>query len=257
VILNVPEKRKRLNKALVNCRMKGIYVYDMPTFYEGLMQKLPINYIKENWFLYRDGFEKIGSRFYRRTKRVLDLAISFFLLILFLPLTLIIALAIKIISKGPVFYKQERLGKNFESFNLIKFKTMVGDAEKEGPKWAQHKDLRVTPVGKILRKTRLDEIPQLVNVFRGEMSLIGPKPEREYFVKKLIKKITYYSFRLAVVPGLTGWAQVHYRYGSSVEDALEKLRYDLYYIKNMSLFLDLRIHKLKEIMDALKKGKKK
>lgn len=241
VVVTDPTRSKKLNKALVNCRMKGINVYDMPTFYEYLMQKLPLNYIKEKWFLYSDGFGKLGSRVYKRMKRVLDLIISFLLLVLFLPLGLATALVIKLSSKGPVFYKQERLGKNFERFNLIKFRTMVADAEKGGPRWAQNKDPRVTWLGKILRKSRLDEIPQLINVLKGDMSLIGPRPERECFVKELIKKVPYYSFRLSVEPGLTGWAQVNYRYGSSVEDTLEKLRYDLYYIKNMSLFLDFRI----------------
>jgi lipopolysaccharide/colanic/teichoic acid biosynthesis glycosyltransferase len=156
-------------------------------------------------------------------------------------LGVIVSLGIKLNSKGPVFYVQERVGEDHKLFRLFKFRTMVVDAEKGEPKWAEENDPRVTKVGKILRKVRLDEWPQLLNVIRGEMSLVGPRPEREYFIRKLEETIPFYSMRFSVKPGLTGWAQVNYPYGSSVEDALEKLQYDLYYIKNMSLLLDFRI----------------
>lgn len=236
-----PRVKKELEKALVNCRIKGINIYDIPTFYENLMDKLPITQIRESWFLYCKGFEKLGSAVYKKFKRIMDLTSSFLLLIISLPLVTLIILLIKITSRGPVLYTQERLGEHMKPFKMLKFRTMVKDAEKREPKWAEENDSRVTKIGKILRKVRLDELPQFINIMRGEMSLIGPRPEREYFVKKLMKEIPYYSLRFAVKPGLTGWAQVNYRYGATVEDALEKLRYELYYIKNMSLFMDLRI----------------
>lgn len=235
------KRNKKLNKVLVKCKMEGISVISFPTFYEELMRKLPISYISESWFLNSSGFGKLGNIIYNRLKRVIDLSIALILLILFFPLGLVIALVIKLSSKGPILYMQERLGENKESFIVIKFRTMVTDAEKEGPKWADDNDSRITKVGKILRRTRLDEIPQLINVIKGKMSLVGPRPEREYFVKVLEKKIPFYSLRFYLKPGLTGWAQINYKYGSSLEDAEEKLQYELYYIKNMSLFLDTRI----------------
>lgn len=236
-----PTRKKELNKELVICKMKGINIYDIPTFYEALLFKLPVSYIKQNWFLYSDGFEKLGNKIYKRLKRTIDLFISSIILIISFPVGIITSLAIRLTSKGPIFLIQERVGENYKPFNLFKFRTMVSDAEKGMPIWAEKNDSRVTTIGKILRKTRLDELPQLINVIKGEMSLTGPRPEREYFVKKLIEKIPFYSLRFSVKPGLTGWAQVNYRYGSSVDDALEKLQYDLYYVKNMSLFLDFRI----------------
>jgi len=234
-------RNSQLNKALINCKMKGINIWDVPSFYEHFLDKLPVQYIKEHWFLFTDGFEKLGSNVYRRLKRAIDLVVSSIILIITFPMGFITALAIKLNSKGPIFFSQERAGENQKPFNLFKFRTMVSDAEKGEPMWAEENDPRVTSVGKILRKTRFDELPQLLNVIRGEMSLIGPRPEREFFVKKLTEKIPFYSLRFSVKPGLTGWAQVIYRYGASEEDALEKLQYELYYVKNMSLFLDLRI----------------
>ncbi|MCD6193986.1 MAG: sugar transferase [Candidatus Aminicenantes bacterium] len=226
---------------LINLRMSGLKVHSFPNFFESITRKLPINYIEDQWVIYSQGFDNIGNRIYRRIKRGSDIGLSLLFLIGSIPLTLIIGLLIKLTSKGPVFYTQERLGQNKNPFRIIKFRTMVIDAEKEKPQWAEENDTRVTKIGKILRKTRLDELPQLVNILKGEMSFIGPRPEREYFIKELEKKIPYFSLRFAVKPGLTGWAQVNYRYGASLEDALEKFSYDLYYIKNMSLFLDLRI----------------
>jgi len=234
-------RNKRLNRDIINCRLKGINVYDMPTFYEHLMDKLPVSLLKESWFFYCDGFEKLGSSIYKRSKRILDVAFSFFMLLISLPLMILIILLIKITSRGHVLYTQERLGEHMKPFKMLKFRTMVKDAEKMEPKWAEENDSRITAVGRILRKVRLDELPQFINILKGEMSLIGPRPEREYFVKRLMKEIPYYSLRFAVKPGLTGWAQVNYRYGATLEDGLEKLRYELYYIKNMSLFMDLRI----------------
>jgi sugar transferase (PEP-CTERM system associated) len=234
-------KNKQLNTALVNCKLTGINIYDAPAFYENFLQKLPISDIRPHWLLYSNGFDKTGSKFYRRLKRLTDIVIASILLILLFPIYVMICLAIKLDSKGPFFYKQERLGENFKPFILLKFRTMINEAEKGMPIWAEKNDPRVTRVGKFLRKIRLDEIPQLINVLKGEMSLIGPRPEREYFTKKLSKKIPYYSLRFSVRPGLTGWAQVNYKYGDSEKDAFIKTEYDLYYIKSMSPFLDLRI----------------
>jgi len=236
-----PIRNSQLNKTLINCKMRGINIWNIPTFYEHFIDKLPIPHIKENWFLFADGFDKLGSNIHRRLKRAIDLLISIAFLIIAFPIGVIISIAIALNSKGSVFYMQERVGENQKPFNLFKFRTMASDAEKGNPIWAEENDPRNTSIGKILRKTRMDELPQLINIIKGEMSLIGPRPEREFFVKRLIEKIPFYSLRFSVKPGLTGWAQVIYKYGASEEDALEKLQYELYYIKNMSLFLDLRI----------------
>jgi len=162
-------------------------------------------------------------------------------LLVTLPVSAAIALLIPLTSRGPAFFIQDRLGAGKAPFKIIKFRTMVHDAEANGPQWALGNDLRVTKLGGLLRKTRLDELPQLINVLKGEMSLIGPRPEREYFVTRLTEKIPFYSLRFFIKPGLTGWAQVNFHYGSNDEDALEKLRYELYYIKHRSLVLDTRI----------------
>jgi len=236
-----PIRNDQLNKTLINCKMKGIDIWNIPTFYEHFIDKLPVHHIKENWLLFADGFDKLGSNIHKRLKRAIDLLISIAFLIIAFPIGTIISIAIALNSRGPVFYMQERVGKNQKSFNLFKFRTMVSNAEKGNPLWAEENDPRNTSIGKILRKTRMDELPQLINIIKGEMSLIGPRPEREFFVKRLTEKIPFYSLRFSVKPGLTGWAQIIYKYGASEEDALEKLQYELYYIKNMSLFLDLRI----------------
>ena len=232
---------KELNKILIDGKMKGINIWDIPAFYEQFYYKLPVQHIKESWFLSANGFDKLSSNVYKRLKRTLDLLISVVILIITFPFAVIIALAIKLDSKGPIFFLQDRMGENQKIFNLLKFRTMVSDAEKDEPKWAKENDPRATRIGKIIRKTRLDELPQLINIIKGEMSLIGPRPEREFFVKKLMQKIPFYSLRFSIKPGLTGWAQITYKYGDSVNDALEKLQYELYYVKNMSLALDLRI----------------
>ncbi|MFX0140449.1 MAG: sugar transferase, partial [Candidatus Hodarchaeota archaeon] len=232
IILIDPTHNKKLNKILIDCRMKGINIWDVPSFYEHFINKLPVKYIKDQWLIFTAGFERLGSSIYRRTKRAIDLAISSVIFITALPLGIIAALAIKLSSRGPIFFAQERVGKNQKPFKIFKFRTMISDAEKRTPMWAEENDMRITRVGRILRKTRFDEIPQLINVIKGEMSLIGPRPGREFFVKKLTEKIPFYSLRFSVKPGLTGWAQIIYKYGSSEEDALEKLQYELYYVKN-------------------------
>ena len=241
VVAREAGKNKELKRALVNCRLKGVRIFDLSTLYENVVNKIPVLYTKDQWFLYCQGFDGLGSAVYRNIKRSFDFVVSFSLLVALSPLVVLISLLIKLTSKGPVFYIQERLGENEKQYKMYKFRSMFADAEKDEPKWASENDERVTLMGKVLRKTRLDELPQLINVLKGEMSLIGPRPEREYFIRILREKIPYYSLRFAVKPGITGWAQVNYRYGATIDDAVEKVCYDLYYIKNMSFFLDLRI----------------
>jgi exopolysaccharide biosynthesis polyprenyl glycosylphosphotransferase len=178
----------------------------------------------------------------KNVKRLMDIAFSLAVIILCLPFFLIIAAAIKLDSEGPVFYLQERIGYRGRCFKLLKFRSMVKDAEKyTGPVWAGKNDTRITRIGKIIRKTRLDELPQVYNILKGDMSIVGPRPEREFFVEQLKKKIPYYSLRLKVKPGLTGWAQIKHNYDRTLDDVREKLKYDLYYIENMSLNMDFKI----------------
>lgn len=178
----------------------------------------------------------------KKLKRISDVVISFLILILTLPLNLLVALAIKLDSKGPILFKQERIGMNGKNFRIYKFRSMYQDAEKTtGPVWSRKDDPRVTRVGKIMRKLRIDEIPQFFNVLKGEMSLVGPRPERPFFVEQLSQQIPYYKRRLKVRPGITGWAQVKHKYDESIEDVKVKLRYDLFYIENMSLRMDMKI----------------
>jgi sugar transferase (PEP-CTERM system associated) len=230
-----------LERALVNCRMKGIGCYSIEAFYERLFEKLPVLMLNDRWFLMSGGFDKLGNRLFKALKRTFDFVVAVVGLLVTLPASAVIAILIPVTSKGPVLFKQERLGAGKEPFTVVKFRTMLHDAEVNGPQWALKNDGRVTKLGKILRRTRLDEIPQLINVLKGEMSLIGPRPEREFFVNQLTEKIPFYSLRFFVKPGITGWAQVNFRYGADEADAVEKLRYELYYIKNQSLFLDSRI----------------
>jgi len=175
------------------------------------------------------------------TKRWLDIASSALSLVLSLPLCLFVALAIKLDSSGPVFYRQDRVGQDGKTFTMLKFRSMRNDAEENGPKWAAINDDRITRVGRFIRKYRLDEIPQMINVLKGDMSFIGPRPERPIFVDKFAKEIPYYPQRHVVKPGISGWAQIRYPYGASKEDALEKLKYDLYYIRHFSIFFDISI----------------
>ena len=178
----------------------------------------------------------------RRVKRLMDISVSLFVLLAFLPIWVLVAIAIKLDSKGPVFYSQERVGRHGKIFRILKFRSMYQDAEsRTGPIWAGKDDPRVTRVGKILRKLRIDEVPQLINVLKGEMSLVGPRPERPYFVERLKKEIPYYTRRLRVRPGITGWAQIKHEYDQSLDDVRKKIQYDLYYLENMSLRMDLKI----------------
>ena len=225
---------------LLECRVKGIDVIDGVSFYEMLTGKLLVEQIKPSWLIFSEGFKKSMTR--RFLKRLIDLIISTLLIILLLPLVLLTSILIKIDSTGPVIFSQDRVGQKKNIYKLYKFRSMVADAEKiSGPVWAKTDDDRITRIGRLIRKTRIDEIPQLWNVLKGEMSFVGPRPEREFFVNKLEEMIPYYQERFTVKPGLTGWAQVSYRYGASVDDAIHKLNYDLFYIKNMSIFMDLMI----------------
>ena len=227
-------------REILDCKLRGIRVEDWPTFYEKLTGKILIQNLRPSWLIFSEGFTRTG--FIRTMKRTVDVLCSALGLCVSLPLMVCISLLIKLGSRGPIFFRQERVGEYGKAFTLYKFRTMIADAEKEtGPVWAQKLDPRITKLGSILRRTGMDEIPQLFNVLKGDMSLVGPRPERPHFVAELQEKIPYYSQRLTVKPGVTGWAQVRYGYGATVEDALEKLQYDLYYIKNMSFFLDFLI----------------
>ncbi len=225
--------------ALLNCKMRGITIEQSTTFYERVAGKILVERIAPSWIIFSDGFSL--SRWKYHLKRFMDFFISFFLLVITLPLLLLTALCIKLESPGPVFYLQERVGEANKLFRIIKFRSMCQDAEKNGAVWAKENDDRVTRVGEFIRRMRIDELPQLWNVMKGEMSLVGPRPERKIFVDELEKKIPYYSVRHNLKPGVTGWAQVCYPYGASELDALKKLEYDLYYLKNVSLIFDLLV----------------
>ena len=241
IVVALKEKRGAFPvEELLACKVNGFEVLDGISFYEMLTGKLLVNHINPSWLIFSEGFQKSRPR--RFFKRVIDLTLSAAMMVLLFPILLLLALWIKIDSRGPVIFSQERVGENRKNYRIHKFRSMVEDAEKKsGPRWATDNDERITRAGRIIRKTRLDELPQLWNVLKGNMSFVGPRPEREFFVKQLEAQIPYYGERFTVKPGITGWAQVSYGYGASVEDAVEKLNYDLYYIKNMSIFVDLMI----------------
>ncbi len=225
---------------LLECRVSGIEVLEGNSFYEMLTGKLIVSQINPGWLIFSEGFQKSRPR--RYIKRTLDLTISILMLIMLAPLLLIVSLLIVLDSSGPIFYSQERVGERRKPYMIHKFRSMCEDAEKySGPVWAQTDDNRITRIGHFIRKWRIDELPQLFNVLKGEMSFVGPRPERAHFVKELEEVIPYYGERFSVKPGITGWAQVSYPYGASIEDAVEKLNYDLFYIKNMSILLDLMV----------------
>ncbi len=225
---------------VLQCKMRGVEILDTPTFYERSHKKLLLEQINPSWFFFSGGFRR--TALFVVIKRFLDIVLSLLGLVITLPFFPIIALLIKVDSPGPLFFKQIRTGFNERTFVLYKFRTMRQDAElATGAVWSTENDPRITRIGVFLRTSRIDELPQFFNVLRGDMSFVGPRPERPEFVEKLKQVIPYYSKRHFVKPGLTGWAQVCYPYGASVEDAVEKLRYDLYYTKNLSAFLDLLI----------------
>jgi sugar transferase (PEP-CTERM system associated) len=225
---------------ILDCKLRGIRIEDWPAFYEKLTGKIVVQNLRPSWLVFSEGFTR--TRITRLAKRVADMGLSSLFLGLGWPIFLLVAIAITLDSRGPVFFRQERVGERGRTFSLLKFRTMAENAEAlTGPVWATDADPRITRVGYFLRKTRLDEVPQIINVLKGEMSFIGPRPERPHFVAQLQERIPYYAQRHAIKPGITGWAQVRYRYGATIDDAEEKLQYDLYYVKNMSPFLDMLI----------------
>lgn len=225
---------------LLECRINGIKVIDLVGFYERESGHLRMDSLYPSWLVFGSGFNQGALR--TLIKRVFDIIASLLLLIVTLPVMLLTALLIIIEDGRPVFYRQERIGLAGKVYQVIKFRSMFNDAEKGGkPQWAVTDDPRVTRVGKIIRKLRIDELPQIINVLKGEMSFVGPRPERPHFVDLLTAQVPYYNLRHSIKPGITGWAQVRYPYGASIEDAIEKLQYDLYYVKNHSLFLDFII----------------
>jgi sugar transferase (PEP-CTERM system associated) len=225
-------------RQLLDCKVSGIKVHDLNTHFEKTLGQIRIDYLNASWLIFGDGFNQGVWR--TGVKRAFDIFCASLLLVLTAPLMLVTALLIKLESPGPVLYRQERTGLDGRSFSIAKFRSMRNDAEKDGkPVWASANDARVTRVGAVIRKLRIDELPQLFNVLVGEMSLVGPRPERPYFVEQLTREIPFYALRHSVKPGVTGWAQVRYPYGATVEDSQEKLQYDLYYVKNHTLFLDL------------------
>ena len=234
---------------LLDAKMQGIEVTDFNDLYEDVTGKIAVEKIRPSYLIFANGFKV--TAFKKIMKRLFDIFFSLLLLIITSPLCLITALLIKLDSKGPIIYKQMRVGKGGKEYYLFKFRSMCHNAEsKSGPVWAKENDPRVTTVGAIIRKLRIDEIPQVLNVLKGDMSFVGPRPERPHFVNELKNQIPYYTQRLVVKPGITGWAAVKYRYGSSIEDAIEKMQYDLYYIKHLSLFFDLSIifHTIKVVI---------
>lgn len=227
-------------RQMLDARLAHIKVMDLSTFYERERGLLRIDCLRASWLIFGEGFEQGSIRLI--VKRAFDIVVSLILLTVTLPIIVLAILAIVIEDGWPVLYRQERVGQGGVPFTICKLRSMRHDAERDGrPQWARDKDDRVTRVGRFIRQTRIDELPQLINVLRGEMSFVGPRPERAFFIERLISEIPYYNVRHSVKPGITGWSQVRYPYGASVEDALAKLQYDLYYVKNHSLFLDLLI----------------
>ncbi len=226
-------------KELIDCRMRGIVVSDVNSYIERETGKVDLDDLYPSWLIFSPGFKTGVAR--DVIKRASDIFFSVLLLVLFMPVLIVTALLVKLESPGPVFYLQTRVGKDGKPFKLFKFRSMRSDAEKDGAVWARKNDDRVTRVGRVIRKIRIDEIPQAINVLRGEMSFVGPRPERPEFVEMLSKEIDLYEERHRVKPGITGWAQVRYPYGASVEDAREKLKYDLFYMKNYSAVFDISI----------------
>ncbi|MES2956962.1 MAG: TIGR03013 family XrtA/PEP-CTERM system glycosyltransferase [Pseudomonadota bacterium] len=225
---------------LLECKISGIRVSDISTHFEKRLGQIRLDYVNAGWLIFGDGFNQGFLR--TAVKRIFDVMCATVLLVLSAPLMLITMLLIAADSRGPIFYRQERVGLNGRPFDVVKFRSMRCDAEEDGnPRWAAQADDRVTRIGRLIRRVRIDELPQLYNVLKGEMSMVGPRPERPYFVDSLTKDIPYYAVRHSVKPGVTGWAQVRYEYGATVEDAKQKLQYDLYYVKNHTLFLDMLI----------------
>ena len=240
-----------ISKTLLNLIPSGVALTAFPKFYGEMTGRIPISLISERWFL--DNAIAAHKFFFDKPKRSLDIAIGLICLVPVAILTPLVALAVRLDSPGPIFYKQKRVGKNGQIFSIRKFRSMIADAEISGARWASEDDPRVTRIGKFLRQSRLDELPQILSIIRGDLSFVGPRPERPEFVQELRRIIPFYDVRHIVKPGLTGWAQVNFPYGASVEDAYLKLQYDLFYIQNRSMALDLTIF-LKTILIVLSRA---
>lgn len=240
VVVASMDYRGRLSMdSLLECKTSGIRVQEASSYYEQLTGKIMVEGLRKSWLIFSDGF--VVSRGTLFAKRLLDIVAATIGLVLALPLMVLVAVAVRLDSPGPIFFRQDRVGRGGREFTLWKFRSMRTDAEAQGAQWAVTGDPRVTRVGRFIRKTRLDELPQLWNVLAGDMSLVGPRPERRMFVDQLIEQSPFYEQRLVVRPGLTGWAQIKAPYASTFEESIEKLKFDLYYIKNMSVLLDISI----------------
>lgn len=232
---------KQQRDFLVSATESGAWVEPLVSYLDERLKYTEVRLLHSSYFLHQKAFSILSNKKTQITKRVVDIISAIFLLVITLPLSSLAALFIKLESRGPILYKQKRTGHYNQEFKVYKFRSMQSDAEKDGAQWASENDERITKVGKFIRKTRIDEIPQLINVLQGTMSIVGPRPEREVFIKDLEEEIPYYRFRHAVKPGVTGLAQVSYPYGASVEDAIWKHKYDIHYIKHHSSMLDLKI----------------
>jgi len=232
---------EKYSKLLIEALEYGSWVEPLVDYIERREGYTEIDLIGKGYFLHQKAFGILSNKRTQRVKRIVDIFSALLLLIITLPISLLFALLIKLDSKGPIFYMQERTGLYNQVFKVIKFRSMTTEAEKSGAQWAQKNDARVTRVGKFIRKTRIDELPQVINILRGDMSIVGPRPEREFFISELEKEIPYYRFRHAVKPGVTGLAQVSYPYGASLQDSEWKHRFDLHYIKNHSTLMDVKI----------------
>ncbi|MDH5256550.1 MAG: TIGR03013 family PEP-CTERM/XrtA system glycosyltransferase [Gammaproteobacteria bacterium] len=240
VILAITDRRKSFPvEELLDCKMSGVLVTDILTFFERQVGRIVLELLQPSWLIFSDGFSH--GVFRNISKRSFDIAASMILLAFTFPIMLFTMLCIYLEDRGPVFYRQVRVGQNWKLVQVMKFRSMRIDAEKAGAQFATANDDRVTRCGRFIRKTRIDELPQLFNVLKGEMSFVGPRPERPQFVEEFSENIPFYAERHRVKPGITGWAQICYPYGASEKDTIEKLQYDLYYVKNYSLFLDLTI----------------
>lgn len=226
---------------LIDALEKGKWVEPLVSYLDRRLGYIEVNLLESNYFLHQKAFSILSDKTNQSIKRLIDIIIAITLGVMTLPITILTAFLIKLESPGPIFFKQLRTGQYNKEFHVIKFRSMRNDAEKNGAQWATKNDSRVTRVGKFIRKTRIDELPQIINVLQGDMSMVGPRPEREVFIKELEAEIPYYRFRHAVKPGITGLAQVKYAYGASVEDAIWKHKFDIHYIKHQGFTLDLKV----------------
>jgi sugar transferase (PEP-CTERM system associated) len=242
IVVGVRDRRNGYfpTSRLLECKLDGVSIVDLPTFFERETGYVQLNSLSASWMIFSEGFSKTNVQ--KVLKRVFDVSVSVAMLVATLPVMLAAVLAIWHETGRPILYRQKRVGESGRIFEILKFRSMGVEAEHDGvPRWAKKDDDRVTRVGRFLRMTRIDELPQLVNVLRGDMSFVGPRPERPPFVSELTRKVPFYASRHSVKPGITGWAQIRYPYGASVDDAVQKLQFDLYYVKNHSLFLDMVI----------------